>query len=179
MMFMLSGDEDTYLKQSAIYFNNALEDGTMESSADEKVRGNARLARSMATIGEYIGSKGRNSASAVLEDEVTFLTLWEDLQLLYQETPLDTVSNAAIGTTLYSRIANIVYENYQDFAGSGITLEQMETFITQIEEALKNKENNMGGATMDPKYKEYFTNAYANIETAKIGLKGAAKKGGN
>ena len=179
MMFMLSGDEDTYLKQSAIYFNNALADGTMESSTDEKVRGNAVLAKSMATIGEYIGSKGRNSASAVLEDDVTFRTLWDDLQLLYEQTPLDTVSNAAIGTTLYSRLANIVYENYQDFVGSGITLEQMDAFINQIDEALKSKEANMGGDGMDPKYKEYFTNAYANIQTARIGLKGAAKKGGS
>lgn len=179
IMFMLSGDEDTFLKQSAIYFNNALEDGTMENSEDDKTRGNARLAKSMAAIGEYIGSKGRNSASAVLDDDVTFRTLWDDLQLLYQETPLDTVSNAAIGTTLYSRIANIVYENYQDFIGSGITLDQMNQFVDQIEAALKEKETNMGGDSMNSEYKKYFTNAYANIETARIGLKGAAKKGGN
>ena len=178
MLFMLSGNEDTYLKQSAIYFRNALQDGTMENSADEKIRGNARLANSMATIGEYVGSKGRQSASAVLDDDVTSRSLWDDLQLLYQETPLDTVSNAAIGTALYGRIAIMVYENYQDFIGAGITLDQINGFIDQIETTLKEKETNMGGANMNAQYREYFENAYANVETARIGLKGAAKKGG-
>jgi hypothetical protein len=100
------------------------------------------------------------------------------MQLLYQETPLDTVSNAAIGTALYGRIAIMVYENYQDFIGAGITLEQINGFVDQIESSLMEKEINMGGADMNVQYRGYFENAYANIETARIGLKGAAKKGG-
>lgn len=178
MLFLLTGNQDNYLKSAANYFEKALENGIMEKSSDEEVRGNARLARSMATIGNYMGHLNRGTSSAILDDDVTYRTLWNDLQMLYHDNPLDTVSNAAIGISLYSRVAIMVYDHYQGFVEVGVTVDEMEGFITQLEQSLKSKEMVMGGNAMSGEYQQFFADAYGNIATARQGLLGMAKKGG-
>lgn len=178
LLFLLTDNQDSQLKSAANYFENALANGSMEASSDEKVRGNARLANSMATIGNYIGHLGRGTGSAFLDDEANYRTLWEDLQTLYQDNPLETVSNAAIGVSLYSRIANMAYEHYQGFLSEGITLPEMEDFMAQLEQTLQAKQESMGEIAQNSEYQKLFADAYGNIATVRQVLLGAAEKGG-
>jgi len=168
LLALLSTGEDNKLRSAASYFETALADGSMEASADPSVQEKARIARSFAVIGNYIDTLGNARGNAFLEQENSYFTLWEHLNGLYTDNSLETMQNPAFGIEIYSRVANLIFQNsnYKSFRDVGVTYEQMLDLLNRMEQSLQAKETTMSGGAVSEEYRALFTKAYGNITNA-------------
>ena len=176
LLFLMSTGEEENLRLSATYFKKALTNGQMEQSTDEDIIKKAKLAKSLETIGEYIGSLDSRT-SAFKEDEHSYSGLWEDLNLLVQENTIDSMGSRAYGIALYNRIASMIVEHYADFASESVAKEDMLALLTQIETALKETAASLTGGEINRGFSDLIDGALQNINVARNminALKGGA-----
>lgn len=176
LLALLSTGEENRLRSAASYFENALEDGSMEASEDPSIQEKVRLARSFAVIGSYIDTLDNTRGNLLLGQENSYYTLWEHLNALYMDNPLDTMQNPIYGIEVYSRVANLIFqnENYKNFRDVGITYDQMLELLSQMEQTLRNKEASMSSDMLG----EDFAKAYGNIITTRNTLTSAMNQRG-
>lgn len=165
LLFLMSSGEEEYLRQAAVYFEKALEEGGMAESLDEDTVKKAALAKSLSTIGNYIGAMDIGT-NAYLDREYTYTTLWEDLQRLYQENPIDSMGSRAYGIALYNRIAAMLLSHYADFASEGISADQMLELLEQIEETLQQTKQKLTPSEINRGFSALIDTALSNITTA-------------
>lgn len=176
LLFLMSTGEDVDLKESANYFKKALEDGKMAEATDENVVKRAKLAQSLRTIGEYVGTLDTRT-SAFREEEYTYATLWGDLNALVENNSIDSMGSRAYGIALYSRVASMVVDNYAEFASEGISAAEMLALLDTVDEALADTEASLTTSEISRGFNTLIDNAQSNINTARKmigGLKGGA-----
>lgn len=176
LLFLMSMGEDVDLKESANYFKKALEDGGMAQASDEDTVKRAKLAQSLRTIGEHIGSLDTRT-SAFREEEYTYSTLWDDLNALVENNSIDSMGSRAYGIALYSRVASMVVDDYAEFASEGISAEDMLALLDKVDAALVATENSLTTSEINRGFNTLIDNAQSNINTARMmigGLKGGA-----
>ena len=177
LLFLMSSGEEENLRLSATYFKKALTNGEMEQSTDEDIQKKAKLAKSLQTIGEYIGSLDSRT-SAFTEDEHTYSVLWDDLNMLVQENSIDSMGSRAYGIALYSRIASMVLGHYSDFASESVAKEDMLELLTQLETALNETDSSLTDSEINRGFNTLIDGALQNINVARSminGLKGGAE----
>lgn len=167
LMFLMSDGQETYLRQAAVYFERALEEGGMAASQDEATMRKATLARSLATIGNYIDALDLGGNKQFLDEEYTYTTLWEDLQGLYSNNTVESMGSRAYGIALYNRIASMIVSHYADFASEGVAAAEMQELLNQIEASLKETEASLTQREINSDYDDLIAKAYSNITTAR------------
>ena len=175
LLFLMSDGQDAYLKQAAIYFERALEEGGMAASQDEITMRKAAIAKALATIGNYIGDLGK-SGGMFVEQENSYTTLWEDLKNLYAINTVEALGSRDYCIALHKRIANMIVLNYNNFSNWGVAKEEMLTLLTDIENSLREIESTLAPHEASGDYKKWIDDAYGNITTARNSI--SALKGG-
>lgn len=180
LLALLSTGEENRLRSAASYFENALADGSMEASADPSIQEKVRIARSFAVIGNYIDTLGNTKGNLFLDQENSYYTLWEHLNELYTDNSLETMQNPSFGIEIYSRIANLIFqnENYRNFRDVGVTYEQMTDLLSRMEQSLRAKEQEMSGGMVSEEYQNLFAKAYGNITNTRNTLTSAMNQRG-
>ena len=180
LLALLSTGEENRLRSAASYFENALADGSMEASTDPSVQEKVRIARSFAVIGNYIDTLGNTKGNLFLDQENSYYTLWEHLNALYTDNSLETMQNPSFGIEIYSRIANLIFqnENYRNFRDVGVTYEEMKDLLNRMEQSLKTKEQEMSGGMVNEEYQKLFAKAYGNITITRNTLTSAMEQRG-
>lgn len=176
LIFLMSDGQETYLRQAAVYFERALEEGGMADSQDEAIMRKAALAQSLATIGNYIDVLDLGGNKQFLDDEYTYTTLWDDLQGLYRNNTVESMGSRAYGIALYNRIVSMIVRHYADFASEDIAAADMQAFLDEIEASLRETEASLTQREINSNYKDLITTAYGNITTAR-NMIGALKGG--
>lgn len=175
LLFLMSSGEDENLRQAASYFKKALVNGEMEQSTDEETMKKTKLAQSLETIGEYIGSLG-TSTSAFAEGEYTYTVLWEDLNNLVNTNTIDSMGSRAYGIALYNRVVSMVVSHYADFASEGVSAEDMNGLLTQVEASLNETYASLTASETNRGFNTLIDGALQNISTARNMI--SALKGG-
>ena len=180
LLALLSTGEENRLRSAASYFENALADGSMEASTDPSIQEKVRIARSFAVIGNYIDTLGNTKGNLFLDQENSYYTLWEHLNALYTDNSLETMQNPSFGIEIYSRIANLIFqnENYRNFRDVGVTYEQMMDLLNRMEQSLKTKEQEMSSGMVSEEYQNLFAKAYGNITITRNTLTSAMNQRG-
>ncbi len=174
LMFLMSTGEEENLRQSANYFKKALVNGQLEQAEQTDAQKDARLAKSLQSIGEYIGALSTQT-SAFTESEKTYSVLWQDLQGLVQDNPVDSMGSRAYGIALYSRIVSLIVSNYAEFAGEGVPTEEMYALLDQMETVLSDTAATLTNSEKNRGFESLISGALSNISTARnmiSGLKG-------
>lgn len=177
LLFLMSSGENENLRQAASYFKKALVNGEMAQATDDDTVKKAKLAQSLETIGEYIGSLGK-STSAFAEAEYTYTVLWEDLNALVNDNPIDSMGSRAYGIALYSRVVSMVVAHYADFSVEGIGAEEMNALLTQVETTLNETYSTLTSTEVNRGFDTLINGALQNISTARNMISGL-KRGGN
>ena len=175
LLFLMSSGEDENLRQAATYFKKALVNGEMAQATDEDTLKKAKLAQSLETIGEYIGSLGQ-STSAFAEGEYTYTVLWEDLNALITNNTIDSMGSRAYGIALYNRVVSMVVSHYADFASEGVSAEDMNALLTQVETSLNDTYASLTASETNRGFNTLIEGALNNINTARNMI--SALKGG-
>lgn len=171
LLFLMSTGEDADIRQSAVYFKKALEDGKMGQSNDEDIVKRATLAQSLRTIGENIGSLGAGT-SAFREEEYTYTTLFDDLCALVENNPVDSMGSRAYGIAMYSRIAAVMVDYYADFSSEGISPEDMNELLDSMDAILADTGESLTASEINRGFDALIESAQQNIDTARLMIKG-------
>lgn len=176
LLFLMSTGEEENLRQAANYFRKALETGEMSQAKDEETLKDVRLAQSLQSIGEYIGALSAHG-SAFTEGEHTYSGLWEDLNSLFENNSIDSMGSRAYGIALYNRIASLIVGNYDEFEAEGVSAEEMNALLDQMEEILNSTLSDLTSSEKNRDFDDLINGALANIAAARkniSGLKGGA-----
>ncbi len=175
LLFLMSTGEEEDLRQAAVYFKKALGTGQMDQAADDATVKKANLARSLETIGEYIGALGQGT-TAFIDAENSYSVLWEDLQSLVAEHPIDSMGSRAYGIALYNRVISMVVLHYRDFASEGIPTADMRTLLDQMDATLSETSADLTASEVNRGLDTLIQGAQNNLRTARNMLDGM--KGG-
>ncbi len=174
LLFLMSSGEEENLRQSANYFKKALVNGELEQTENAERLKDARLARSLQSIGEYIGALD-TQGSAFTEAEHTYSVFFQDLSGLFQNNPIDSMGSRAYGIALYNRIASLIVSNYAEFYREGVSVEDMTSLLDQMENVLQETNATLTNSEKNRGFEALIYGALSNITTAKNmigGLKG-------
>lgn len=168
LMFLMSDGQEAYLRQAALYFERALEEGGMAASQDETTMRKAALANSLATIGNYIDVLDESKSGRMfVDEEYSYTALWQDLQDLYHNNAVESMGSRAYGIALYNRIAAMMIAHYSNFASEGVTAEEMVNLLDQMAASLKETETHLTQSEINNDYNVLINKGYNNIETAR------------
>lgn len=166
LLFLMSTGEEENLRLAANYFDKALNTGGMADSTDEDTQKKATLAKSLETIGKYIGSLDTRT-SAFTEEEHTYNGLWDDLQNLATENSIDSMGSRAYGIALYNRIGSLVLEHYADFASEGVSIQEMYDLLDQLDTALTETLSGLTDSEINRGFDTLINGALMNIDAAR------------
>lgn len=173
LLFLMSSGENSYLRMATDYFDKALEQGGMASSSDVDVQKKARLAQSLSTIGNYIGTLDTDN-SLFTEADYSYSALWEDLNNIYEQNPIDSLGTRPYGIALYKRIASLVQLHYGDFNSEGASYDDMLKLLDQLETVLDDTKANLSKSEINRNIDDMIdeallivTSARQQIETSK------------
>lgn len=178
LLFLMSTGEEHYLRQAASFFGKALEEGQMAQATDPETVRNAQLAQSLKTIGEYIDTLD-SKTSVYLKGDHSYAALWGDLQALLENNaiaPSDTTDLKACGIAVYSRVAAMIYQYYEDFSNEGIQFPQMSEALDTIESTLATVDAQLNDTESVGGLKALIDAARSNVNTARTAIN--AMKGG-
>ena len=165
LALMGDGGNDNLIK-AAYYFRNALTVWNESAPEDADSQNKAKLAETLATIGDSIGQLKQTGSSGgfFTENEYSYAYLWSDLTKLEQEFKIDTMESYAYGISLYGRIAYMIYDNSQNFTDYNITADEMMGLLDKLDQALLSAQ---ALPTVGERYDELFTVALGNVATAR------------
>ena len=177
LLFLMSDGEEENLRLAASYFKSALENGQMGNATEDETVKKAKLAESLKTIGEYIGSM--DTANSVFQEaEYSYTELWSSLKELIQGYPIDSMGSRAYGIALYSRVASMVSGHYADFDSVGVSSEDMIALLDEIDSVLAQTSSELTESEINRGFGTLISDAQQNISTARNRIS-AMKKGGH
>ena len=154
LLFLMSDGQDADLSASVIYFDNAINRGRLSDDS-----GNAGLAEALATIGRHINSL-HSSTNYYLDQDYSYQTLWEDLDGLIEDNPIDSLGGKAYGIALYSRVASMILDKYKEFANTGVSVDDMLELLDQIGASLDEMSAGMTESEINRGFGTLIENAY-------------------
>lgn len=176
LLFLMSTGDNESLRQSSAYFKKALTTGGLADATDAELVKKANLAKSLQTIGEYIGALDTQT-SAFSESENTYTTLWNDLNSLIADYSIESMGSRAYGIALYNRVVAMIVGHYADFNSEGVAASEMQNLVSQIESALTETNANLSPSEINRGFGELIAKGLQNCQTARNminGLKGGA-----
>lgn len=176
LLFLMSTGEEENLRLAATYFKKALNDGQMAQAVDDETVKKAVLAQSLQTIGEHIGTLDVQ-ASVFLDAEYSYATLWKDLKGLVENHSIDSMGAKVNGIALYTRIAIMVAQHYDEFNGDGVAREDMFALLDKIDTAITETSETLKEAEQSAAYSVWIDKANNALTTGRNminGLKGGA-----
>ena len=178
LLFLMTNGENSNLRESTAYFNKALKEGELEQAAeeDETAAKRAKLAGSLATIGQSIGALNNHNAT-FLDSKYNYAALWGDLNTLIQDNPIDSMGSRAYGIALYNRVGSMVTLYYEDFSAEGIAWDDMLSLLDTIGTSLEKTKNSLSDSEKNRGFLSLIESAENNVKTAENMIDG--KMGGN
>lgn len=177
LLFLFSTGEESYLRQSVPYFDNALDKGGMAASTDPRIAKEAAFAQSLRTIGGYIGELDSATTNPLLDREFSYTTLWQDLKALYENNSIESMALPSYGIALYNRIAAMIIDNYSNFTAEGVSSQEMSELLEQMDEALARVQAGLNQQQIASGYVPLVEGARQNVSIATNMI--AGMKGGN
>lgn len=163
LLFLMSDGQDSDLSASVSYFDNALNKGDLGD--DSEGRKNRALAEALATIGRHVSSLN-SGTSVFLQSDYNYATLWEDLENLIEDNPIDSMGSNAYGIALYSRVASMILDKYKEFNNVGVDPDQMLDLLDRIAEALEQAKRSMTESEINRGLGTIVDNALKNVSSA-------------
>ena len=178
LLFLMTDGENSDLRESAAYFNKALNEGGLSEAAkkDEAAAKKAKLSHSLATIGTSLEALNNNQ-SAFLESKYNYTTLWTDLKTLIEENSIDSMGSRAYGIALYNRVASMITLYYEDFAAEGVSWDDMLTVLDTIDTSLADTKEDLSDSEKNRGFLGLIEKAENNVLTAENMIDG--KRGGD
>lgn len=174
LLFLMSNGEEADLEEAAGYFKKALNEGQMAQSADVETQKKAALAQSLEIIGEQI--KNLNHFHPFSDAEYDFPDLWEDLDGLVQDHPIDSMGSRAYGIALYNRVISMIVSYYKEFDNVGVETGDMRTLLDQMDATLSETSAGLTASEVNRGLDTLIQGAQNNLRTARNMLDGM--KGG-
>ncbi len=170
LLFLMSDGSTEDLKNSVAYFNKALEDGEMAESDDPAVQNKAKIAASMAQIGSSLEPLINQSLFSDNAD-YSYKELYENLNSLVSDYPIDSMGSVQYGIALYNRVAFMLVDYYASMNEDGVSAQSLTDLADKLENSLKDQQEKVKDLQQAAGLNELINNALNNVTAAKQNIR--------